>query len=649
MPEFRALLSKDSEMGRRIREFDWASTPLGHPRDWPQSLRSALSICLNSNFPTAIYWGPELRLLYNDAWAPVPGPRHPDALGKPAIEVWYDIWDVIGPQLQKVVRTGHGIALKEEHLPMRRFGTLEETYWDYSFTPIAGEDGRVAGIFNQGQEITDRIFVDRRNKLLLQLADRARALSSPADILATGLRLVGEHLDGGRVGYAEVDREASRIRVDACWTKPGVAPLSGALPLGAFGRALHQALRAGDTFVINDVLTDRRIDEPDVLDRYAELGTRSLATVPILRNGDYMAALFVQNVEPHNWSAGEIFMLQGVAGRLWDEIARSRAEMALRESERRHRLIFEQARDIIFTADLDQRITACNPAAAEAIGLPAEEIVGRGIADFVSPEEFERTRAMLRRKLANGGVTRYEVAVRGAGGATRQWDVNSALTIGADGKPIGLHAVARDITEKRAFDERQQLLINELNHRVKNTLALVQGLAAQSFRPGRSLEEGQSCFQARLAMLAGAHDLLTRQYWEGATINALVSDATAPYAEPEGRISASGPHVVLTPKAAISLVLALHELCTNAAKYGALSCPDGRVELVWDVANGESFTLRWRETGGPPVTRPNGRGFGLRLVERALASDLSGKVDVAFAPTGLDCTITARLPETMSV
>ncbi|MGE3747766.1 MAG: PAS domain S-box protein, partial [Sphingomonadaceae bacterium] len=124
-------------MAQRIRSYDWADTPLGAPKSWAQSLRSALSICLNSPFPAAIYWGPELRLLYNDAWRFIPGPRHPDALGKPGKEVWQDIWHVIEPQLRSVFATSQGFVTQEQMLPMQRFGKLEETYWDYSFTPIA--------------------------------------------------------------------------------------------------------------------------------------------------------------------------------------------------------------------------------------------------------------------------------------------------------------------------------------------------------------------------------------------------------------------------------------------------------------------------------------------------------------------------------
>jgi len=346
-----------------------------------------------------------------------------------------------------------------------------------------------------------------------------------------------------------------------------------------------------------------------------------------------------------HWQPGEVSMLRSISERTWQELTRARNAIALRESERRHRLIFEQARDIIFTADLDQRLTACNPAAAEAIGLPAEQIVGRFISEFIEPDEFQKTSAMLQQKLQQGGMTRYEVSVNTTHGRVRQWDVNSALTIDADGNPIGLHAVARDVTDQRAFEEQQKLLINELNHRVKNTLALVQGLAIQSFKQNRTVAEGQEIFQARLGMLAAGHDLLTREKWEGATVAALVADATAPYADPAGRITAEGSNVFLAPQAAISLGMALHELGTNAAKYGALSVPQGRVEISWSRNQDGAFYFTWRESGGPAVRPPERQGFGLRMIERALSSDLNGKVHVEFPAEGLICHISATLPE----
>jgi PAS domain S-box-containing protein len=644
MPEFRALLSYESDMAQRIRSHNWAATPFGRPDSWPQSLRSALSICLNSSFPTAIYWGPEFHLLYNDAWAFIPGPRHPDALGKPGKAVWQDIWHIIEPQLQSVVETSHGFVTRDQMLPMQRYGKPEETYWDYSFTPIAGEDGRVAGIFNQGQDITARILSERRNRLMLSLSDQLREAETPGEVLATGLELVGSRVGVERLFFGDVvDGEV--LRIDACWSGETLTPIAGTLSLDFFGDDALEALRLGESFSVEDIEHDARTSDPAVRERLAEIEARAVMLVPIVRNGACVSVLAAQHNIPRPWTLHDHNLLRSVAGRLWHELSRARANMALKESERRHRLIFEQARDIIFTADLDQRISACNPAAAAAIGLPADQIVGRSIGDFIPREEFEKTTAMLQQKLTEGGMTRYEVSVITAEGRVRLWDINSALTIDLDGHPIGLHAVVRDITEQRAFDEQQQLLINELNHRVKNTLALVQGLALQSFKRDRTVPEGQDIFQARLAMLAAAHDLLTQEKWEGATVTALVFDATAPYADPPGRIMASGDNVFLAPKAAISLGMALHELGTNAAKYGALSTPEGRVLINWTISPDRTFNFLWQETNGPPVAVPTRQGFGLRMIERALMSDLNGNVVISFEPDGLTCRITAALPE----
>lgn len=166
MPQF---LSGGGEMGRRIRDFDWSLTSLNTVTTWPQSLQSALSICLNSNFPIAIYWGKELVLLYNDAWSPIPGNKHPWALGRPAQEVWPDIWDAIEPQFQKAF-SGEPGGSKDALLPMQRHGYIEECYFDFTFTPIYGEGGKVEGVFNAVIETTYRIISERRTAFLKNLA-----------------------------------------------------------------------------------------------------------------------------------------------------------------------------------------------------------------------------------------------------------------------------------------------------------------------------------------------------------------------------------------------------------------------------------------------------------------------------------------------
>ncbi len=199
-------------MGRRIREHDWSATPLGPPETWPQPLRFALGICLGSEMPTAIYWGPELRLFYNDAWAPIPAERHPAALGQPGAAVWPEIWDVVGPQFEAVIATGQGFATYDQRLDMERGGQPRETYWNYSFTPIRDEHGKVCGILNQGNETTATVLSQRERRAeierlhelfqqspgavaLLHGPDHVFALANPAYHELTGRRaLLGKRL-----------------------------------------------------------------------------------------------------------------------------------------------------------------------------------------------------------------------------------------------------------------------------------------------------------------------------------------------------------------------------------------------------------------------------------------------------------------------
>ena len=168
----RAFLQGGGEMGAFIRQKDWARSPLGSTENWPHSLRSAVSICLGSGFPIAIYWGPELALLYNDAWRPILGANHPWALGQAANEVWPEIWDTIGPLFEHVMTTGEATRSKDQLLAMRWHGYTEECYFDYTFSPIRGESGQVEGIFNAVLETTGRVIGERRLHTVRELAGR---------------------------------------------------------------------------------------------------------------------------------------------------------------------------------------------------------------------------------------------------------------------------------------------------------------------------------------------------------------------------------------------------------------------------------------------------------------------------------------------
>ena len=213
------------------------------------------------------------------------------------------------------------------------------------------------------------------------------------------------------------------------------------------------------------------------------------------------------------------------------------------------------------------------------------------------------------------------------------------------GKISGVFVQGYDVTEEVEADERQKLLINELNHRVKNTLAIVQGLAQQSFRPGYG-KDGLEVFTARLAALASAHNLLTEASWKRASLGKIISRSLEATAGTQSeRYSLSGPKVMLDPQSAVALAMVVHELATNALKYGALSTDQGRIDISWEVESendARRLLFDWKESGGPQVEEPNSRGFGSRLISKAFGN----RGDVAklqFLPHGLHCQLETKL------
>ena len=212
-----AYLAGGGEMGKLMRAHQWGDTPLGPLCNWPQSLRSAVSIMLNSRYPIALYWGPELALLYNDAWTPILGRKHPWALGRPGCEVWPEIWDRIGPLYEEVFSTGEGVWQEDELLPMLRRGYLEECYFNFTFSPVRGENGAIDGIFNAVVETTDRVLSERQLLTLNRMGERTDPSSSIEAACRKALESLAENC--ADVPFALVylkDDDAPSARLVAC-------------------------------------------------------------------------------------------------------------------------------------------------------------------------------------------------------------------------------------------------------------------------------------------------------------------------------------------------------------------------------------------------------------------------------------------------
>ncbi|HEY2359101.1 MAG TPA: HWE histidine kinase domain-containing protein [Phenylobacterium sp.] len=484
------FLEGGGEMGAHLRAHDWAATTLGPPETWPQSLRTAVRLMLNTGHPMYIFWGRDGACLYNDAYRLSIGPeRHPGSIGFPAREVWEEIWDIIGPQIEQVM-AGLGATWHENQLvPITRHGRREDVYWTYSYGPIddAGAPNGVGGVLVVCTETTAQVLNEQRQA-------------------------------------AELERQRLLLQ-----QMPGfVGVLHG--PDHVFSYINESAIR----------LAGRR---------------------------DYLGATVRQ-------------ALPELAGQGYFEL-------------------------------LDQV--------------------------FASGERF-----------AAGAIP---VRLEGDGGE-RFIDLLCEPIRNAAGDVTGIFVGGYDVTEHERTRSHQRLLIEELNHRVKNTLATVQSIVAQTFRSSALPEGLREDFEGRLIALARAHDLLTQENWAGADISDVVTQAVTPFASTGvGGFETAGPSVRLTPRRALAFAMALQELTTNALKYGALSRPEGRVSIRWaleQTANGASESTRelrlsWIETGGPPVTKPSRRGFGVRLLQAGLSRDLDGRVALAFEPSGLQCEIVSGL------
>ena len=320
------------------------------------------------------------------------------------------------------------------------------------------------------------------------------------------------------------------------------------------------------------------------------------------------------------------------------------ARHAIAESEARYRHIVDGAREYaILTMDAERQITSWNSGAERLLGYRTEEILGRSADLFFIPEDraaqapaLEMQGAIERGRSAN---ERWHMRRNGS----RFWGSGVMFSM-EDGEQRGFLKMFRDRTEERRAEDRRMLLINELNHRVKNTLATVQSIAAQTLRAGCDPDIRRT-FEDRLLALAEAHDLLTKENWGSAGLLDIARVALRPHlARNSTRVSIQGPNLRLAPNMAVSLCIAFHELATNAARHGALSADTGHVDLTWRIQGGR-LLVRWREMGGPPVRPPSHRGFGTRMIERGLPRELDGEVHLSYTSEGVVCQITMPVPD----
>lgn len=454
--------------------------------------------------------------------------------------------------------------------------------------------------------------------------------------------------DAAPIGIVLFDRDFRFLRINE-----RLAGINGRSNEDHVGRLIEQMLPAGTAAVLREMqprlLAGEEIEDIEISGPNRVTG----------KDGTFLVSY-----RPLRDQRGEVSQFLGT---VLDITARRDAEAALEERTRQaveaERLLDALMRYVpagitIATAP-DVRIVRVSDYGSRLLGRPRAQLEGIAATAHVDayhvfhagtgapahPEELPLTRV-----IRNGEVVMNEEwLVANQAGQRIPLLCNAGPIRDEQGNVVAGVITWHDITELKSAQEHQRLLLAELNHRVKNMLATVQGIATQTFREEATLGARQA-FDARLVSLARTHDLLTRRNWQEAGLGDVVVEALAPFqgvAERRFGIDA-GDDVLLPPKAAVAFSMALHELATNAVKYGALSNSDGRVAIDWDLARGSGERLRfsWREEGGPPVRKPARRGFGSIMIEQGLARELNARVTLDWAPEGLRFAVEMPLPGT---
>ncbi|MET0743593.1 MAG: PAS domain S-box protein, partial [Microvirga sp.] len=477
-------------------------------------------------------------------------------------------------------------------------------YTRSEYVPDRREDGSVAGFYVLASDLTPS-----------RTAELALAQSE------SRLRLA---LDAGRMAVWESD-----VATDTVKSSPAFNRLMGFPPEA---RPTMDEIRSRYVAGGRDHLTNVMTRALARGDRYAET---ELGVVWPDGSRHWLLLRAQLNVDENGRATGAVGVVLDIS---------ERKEAAERIRFQAH--LLDAVDEAVIATDLQGTVIFWNRFAERLYGWPAAEAMGRPVVDLTSrsdPARIERTM----RHLVQGGSWSGPFTATHRDGSTFPAHVTDAPIFDEAGRQVGIVGVSFDITDRIRREEHQKVLINELNHRVKNSLATAQSIASQSLRTSPTPQAAREAIERRLVALSRAHDVLTRENWEGASLREIVRQAIEPHQGGSiDRFDVHGHDVRLPPRIALALAMALQELTTNALKYGALSNDTGCVRISWVLKgrmDAPHLVLHWEEVGGPIVGVPERRGFGVRLIERSLAQELDGAAKIRFEPAGVLCSIEAPL------
>ena len=593
------FLQNGGDCGALLRAIDWSRHPLGPPNQWPITLQTTVSIVLGSRQPMLVCWGPDNHTIYNDGYAAICGNRHPEAQAKPNRDTWFDIWDVVGPMVDRVM-AGESIHMDNIDLLMHRKGYPEEAHFSFSYTPLRDGLNMVVGFFCACEETTVQVVLRRdlehERARLGQIFDHATSflvkLDGPNHVVELAnpafQRLTGHRDVIGR---------------------PLVESLPEAVSQG-YVAMLDQVLANGTPIQINGAkITKVRNPGGQPEDRFVDF-----VYLPVKDSKGTITGVIAEGVDVTN----HILALA-----------------AQKTSEQFLASIISASPDCIKVLDLQGRISFMSEGGRLIMEVPQDLVIDAmpwpdmwlGDAKSAVITALEQAKA--------GTSVQFQAYGATMAGNLRYWDVRVTPMLDAAGLPDRILAVSRDITYMKRIEEERELLMNEVSHRLKNAFGMVQSVINQTLRQAVSLKDGHQVLSGRVRALAGAQDILTRSIASEMRIDEVVEAALLPHRTGEGRFGISGPKTNINGRQSLGLSLALHELATNATKYGALSAAAGSVDIGWDVQADGDFTFHWRERNGPLVTPPLTQGFGSVLIEKIVATYFDGDATLQFLASGV--------------
>ncbi|MGX1167023.1 PAS domain S-box-containing protein [Bradyrhizobium sp. USDA 372] len=532
--------------------------------------------------------------------------------------------------------------------------------WVFSRGQTAFENGQPVGFTGAVLDTTTRKLAEEalhqsgeRQAFLLKLSDALRPLANPVEIKTEAARVLGRHLGAGRAAYAEVEVDGAHLKVDRDYTDD-VPSFAGRHPFESFGRAFVAGLRAGRTVSVADAEHDAQSDETERA-AYAAGKIRAAVAVPLIKGGRLSAVLFLHFPAPQEWNAERVALVEETAERTWAAVERARAEASLRDSEERFRQFADASAAGLWIRDANSlEMDFASPAVGSIYGVQPDELLGdvKRWAALVVPDDRDEALAHLE-AARRGETVIHEFRIQRPSDRAFRWIRNTGFPLeDADGCVQRIGGIAEDITAAKLAIEHQGVLLAELQHRVRNIMAVIRSMALRTADGAADVADYRSLLEGRLLALARVQSLLIREANAGGSLREIIASEVSAQAHRDDQFELDGPEIRLSPKVVEVLTLAFHELATNALKYGAFSVQDGRLSVSWKPFEKRGrmwLALDWTETGAPPREPSKRRGFGSDLIEGRIPYELGGMGKITLEQDGAHCRMEFPLKEGESI